>query len=642
MSGIILISFSQVFAQNTTIGCNETQWTEQLIAILSRGMTMLSWLWIPIAMLGGKLMGNGFIYGEFFNLDNVLFSLWKISSTFANFLVVIFIIQELVSQFWSGGIDKWKMTKYILKMGGWILLANMSWFLIGVTIDISTILTTTISALPSTYISQDNKVKDTILESLGKARIQSKREIKLNTQQCDGQKTIEIIEGEQQLSINQKSDTEILDSILPKGDNINGPLLYLGMSVLKIQDLTNTTNVPDHDLTSWLFVISTRLSIIIVFMIALISIVMVNIIRIIVVWFFVAFAPLLIILYFVWKKDYYENTLLKWFTIQNIVKSIFAPVIATWLMSIWLIMIVIMQWFLQFNNKEIILDNVVLSSSSQWSTIWLENIFHTTIGWDFLWQDDGNQIKNTLTNILLIIFTLLILYGVVKALQMYLKDGIWGEFISNAINLWTNALWSLPMIPLPWGWFWSINAASKVASDKFKDIKSWFSINTSDQDIAIENMFKDKLGMKKSLYSDSYKWLKKLTRSFDNKRLWEADYKNIINAYWKGWIIDYYRWENTTLSSIDSNTKTLETFFKNIAWRPFSLWGNTYNLSSRENWKTTIESFVNENYNKGNNKNLFQKIYQDMGWDWTKLTRWEDFWNKKIQRTGVETEKPTS
>jgi hypothetical protein len=67
--------------------------------LMNRILSLLSWLWIPIATIAGKLMGNGFLYGEFINLDKVLYFLRNMSRTFANFLVVGLIIAELIKQF---------------------------------------------------------------------------------------------------------------------------------------------------------------------------------------------------------------------------------------------------------------------------------------------------------------------------------------------------------------------------------------------------------------------------------------------------------------------------------------------------------------------------------------------------------------
>jgi hypothetical protein len=114
LSGILLLSISPVFA--ATINCDPNSMTDQLTNLLNRILALFSWLWIPFAIFAGKLMGNGFIYGEFFNLDKVLYFLWNLSRTFANFLIVVLIIGELIKQFTGGGIDGSKMMKYILKM----------------------------------------------------------------------------------------------------------------------------------------------------------------------------------------------------------------------------------------------------------------------------------------------------------------------------------------------------------------------------------------------------------------------------------------------------------------------------------------------------------------------------------------------
>jgi len=119
--------------------------------------------------------------------------------------------------------------------------------------------------------------------------------------------------------------------------------MYLGIGVLRLQDFLNTTNIPDDNLTYKLFVISTRVGITLLFMVALIVLVIINIFRIVAIWFFVSFAPLLILLNFADKDKSYQTGLLEKFSISNIVKSIFAPVIAVGLMSIGLIVIVIMQ-----------------------------------------------------------------------------------------------------------------------------------------------------------------------------------------------------------------------------------------------------------------------------------------------------------
>jgi len=92
----------------------------------------------------------------------------------------------------------------------------MSWFLIGATIDVSTILTTTIGALPSTYIAQDSKAQETMQVAVNNAKNQSKMTIHLTTTQCDLNKTVTTENKDN--NTEQKSTEEIMDMILP-GEN---------------------------------------------------------------------------------------------------------------------------------------------------------------------------------------------------------------------------------------------------------------------------------------------------------------------------------------------------------------------------------------------------------------------------------------
>lgn len=632
---LLALGFSTTFAQNITTAtniCDTKELSTQLADLLTWVLAMLSWLRIPIAIFAGKLMNNGFIYGEFFNLDKVLYFLRNISRTFANFLVIALIIGELIKQFWSGGINQWKMMKYILKLWWWIFLANLSRFLIWATVDISTILTTTVWSLPSTYIAQNNTSKDIMLNAIKAAKLQSKQTIKLNTKQCDTYPTVEFSNKNttQQL---EKSEQEIMDMILPTENSVSGPLMYLWIGVLKIQDYLNTTNIPNGDVMYILFVIGTRIGITILFIIALIVLVIINIFRIVAIWFFVAFAPLLILLQVADKEKSYQTGLLTKFSIQNIIKSIFAPVIAVWLMSIGLIVVVVMQWFLQ-NTENIQLDDVGMSinPNTKTSSIGVNGIFETTMAWDILWKDDGNLVKNTFSNILLIIFTLFILYGVVQALSSFLKDGIWWEIISKAVDLWWQALSMIP-VPLPWWGTASIGSVGRTIDRRIDTMSRTLDNKWRDQDTAIENQIRKSMWLKTNLYSDSYKWLTKLTKSFEWKTtLGEEDYNKIISEYHKSWIIEHYKWENTTLSAIDS-TNTLQNFFKWVAWKRLVIWNNTYTFSTwkKEDWTDhNIESFITKNYK--DNKTFFNKVYKDMWWDINKLTDWSSFWNKPFKR----------
>lgn len=622
LSILTIVSVSPVFAidncdQNLTVQFEDT---------LKRLLNMFSWLRLPLATLAGKLMGNGFIYGEFFNLDKILYSLWGMSRTFANYLVGILILytlsQKLLTEENFNGPE---MMKYILKMWGGVILANMSWFLIGATIDVSTILTTTVAAFPSTFVAQDSKAKDYMLQTIKTSRWQYTKTIHLGKTCKDAQK----LESQTPLTDTNttiETDQEILDKILPQKDSITWPLMYIGIGVLKVQDFIYDAN------ESWsamndIFIVSTRLAIVWLFFTIILVLLIINIFRIVTIWFAVSFAPLLIIAYFWDYLDSIEE--LKKFSLGNIIKSIFAPVIAVGLMSIGLIVIVIMQGFLQSSQTAVSIDNINLQSSQDGSSIGVDGIFNTTIQGDIFEKKDGNAIKNTFTDILMIILTLFILYGISQALSKFMSWTRWDETIQTVSTLSSNALSSIPMIPLPWGWKTNFHSLSKTANEQYENIRSKFT-SKNNGDTVIENAFRKKLGLKPILDTEAYNWLHKLTKSFEWKTLWSSHYNSMIKEY-NNEIIDHYRKENISIKQIDSNSNTLSTFFKNIANTKIEIdWTTTNPFWAWKQGETTIETFIKENYNT--NKKFFEKVYTDMGWDATKITTGDDFWTKNIIR----------
>jgi len=92
-----------------------------------------------------------------------------------------------------------------------------------------------------------------------------------------------------------------------------------------------------------------RLAVIVMFVLVLIILIVINIMRIVYLWFFIAFAPLLLLAYIV-QKDKTNKTISNFlpnFSLDNIIKIVFAPVIITGLMGIAMIVVVLMQQVLQ-------------------------------------------------------------------------------------------------------------------------------------------------------------------------------------------------------------------------------------------------------------------------------------------------------
>ncbi len=221
----------------------------------------------------------------------------------------------------------------------------MSWFLIGATIDISTILTTTVAALPSTFVAQNSDAKEKIIQSVRNTRQTATIKVNLSNSCGDAKKSTETSNTDINNNTPPPTDEEIYDMILPKDDSITGPLMYIGIAVLQVQDFVyDDVDGLFKSGTTALFVIMTRLAIVLVFVIIIIMLIVINVFRIVTIRFAVSFAPLLIVAMASGDDESRKKMdLLKNFSLINIIKSIFAPVIAVGLMSIGLIVIVIMQ-----------------------------------------------------------------------------------------------------------------------------------------------------------------------------------------------------------------------------------------------------------------------------------------------------------
>lgn len=96
----------------------------------------------------------------------------------------------------------------------------MSWFLIGATIDVSTILTSAVGALPGTYFNSDQTSKLKIIESSQVNESQRRMTLDTTSKLCDLNKIL-TQEAKPQTGIDQESEAELLDKILPQNDSIS-------------------------------------------------------------------------------------------------------------------------------------------------------------------------------------------------------------------------------------------------------------------------------------------------------------------------------------------------------------------------------------------------------------------------------------
>jgi hypothetical protein len=309
-------------------------------------------------------------------------------------------------------------------------------------------------------------------------------------------------------------------------------------------------------------------------------------------------------------------------------------------------MIVIMQKVLQTNDTMIERDTITIDKSAQWSIIGVDGVFETTIGGDIFGKRTGDQIKNTFSDLMLIAFALLILYGIIQVLVKFMKDGIWWEIISNVARVWWQALSTLPMIPIPLkgGGFsrTSLSSLGKVAGNIGRQFDQWFREWAADQDTAITNKLREAVGLKPELSSSAYKWLTSIATRI-GKYTWThvsaADYDYIMKEYEP--IVKSYKWEARSISDMNNSGRdVLSLFLKNIANNQIQL--STFgDFSGKlDKWWTKAdgkekspEEFITENYNKSTqHAKFFKAIYEKLWWNSESIYSGKAFWSEAIKR----------
>lgn len=156
---------SSVYAQSWTAPENLT---DTLFNVLWAGLNLLYLITLPVLVIAGKAMDNSMIYGEFINLDKPLHMLRNLSRTFANFAIGWVILRKVVQYIFNFSDNKSPafLKSMMIKWVGIVLGINFSWFAIGALIDLSTITTYSLWAMPLSILKETNS-KDMPILSVG-------------------------------------------------------------------------------------------------------------------------------------------------------------------------------------------------------------------------------------------------------------------------------------------------------------------------------------------------------------------------------------------------------------------------------------------------------------------------------------------
>lgn len=440
---ILLLVFSIIwifswFTFADGLACSEDSVKSTFVEILYDALTFLSRGWIVFANLAGKFMTNDAVYGTFLHLDSTLWTFWNVMKNIANFLlwflVLYSILKNLLTPTWLVQSKPLDTIKNTLIAG---ILIQMSWFLVWVALDISTICTAAIGSFPAQFMTIDDEfqsdVRDTVLYTYNHKLI-----VDYNSNDYIRVETWWHAEN----NVSDDEVNQLLDTILPSTDSLSGPLIYIGMSVFDFRDFN--VHRPDECSKWWNMLLSVWLdwAVVIAYSIIMLLLFIFNLMRILILWIVIPSMPLIIVAkVFDFKL---ENTLWEIANIWNILKLIFKPVLMVWILSIVLIIMVLIKGIINndhWSSKvEIPNTNLTMTTKENGSSMDIEGLLNVNLDW----------YKEWFAGVVVYILWLCLMCFVLKMATF--KTGI--SFIDDTIQ-WIfdktkSFMTSAPIIPIPW------------------------------------------------------------------------------------------------------------------------------------------------------------------------------------------------
>lgn len=535
---LLFVVWTMTLAQGTPTPLenklNDAQFLNQLIELLA-------WLWIPLAMIAGKLMTNTFVFGEFINFDIYLRGMWNISKVLANLTIGFFFfwrVRDLI--FLPDKLTGSEVGKSIW----WYLLAGVliqaSWFLVWATLDVETVTTAAAGALPALVIQENSDRWGQIITATRESWIVwSKISLnKLNNGSIDYQLTPPVTWTQ------TASNSEILDAILPSYNSLSGPLYFIWFSIFKFHKYaTVSTSAINNvqDLSQVLTGTTIRVLIQLAFVIFMFLLIVINVIRVWYLWMIIALSPFIILL-LVMKWTMWigiidkieEGTGLK-FDIATILAYIFQPTIIVIFMSLTLIAVTALWQWLGTGNINV----------QDYAGLTITDTGATHAAFEFASQgdifdnfaDNGKWIFKNLVMVWLI-FAMLLWMITLSATSLKI------EFIGSIAKKLQNSLINIPFIPIAtMQTFWK-NELAKAGIN----IGAW-EINFDNK---AANEFREMLWIKPEIDAIDTNELSKLT-------------KDPINFFNKAQDLrDKRKW--LSLAENNAFANNLVTLINNIQW----------------------------------------------------------------------------
>ena len=461
---LVFLVFVGFFVANTFAAgqTGDMSTTDKLAKFFYHIVSFLSWWWVILANLAGKLMTNDILYWSFLHLDTSLWNLWNIIKNFANFalwfMILFAVIQNIFVWTFGKWNDKWAPLKVIKKALIAGVLIQMSWFLMWAVVDLSTIMTSAVWSFPSQFLASDDKFRwnfNENLKSLNKAKVSFDwDEAKWGPIEQDA------------WSMEEDDIKQLIDSIMPGHDSVSGPLLFLGLSVFEFNEITFLNETPEFlDDSSedkwWQLFMSIWISatVLIVFSLMMLFIFVFNLFRIIVIWIIIPLLPMIILLKVfdikLGGKGGSSSDLQSFVDIKNIIVLVFKPIIMVWALSLILVILILVKSIMTSNNKvgKFSMNddqmNIVTESVNPGAE---DEVYNSTIQAEWLFEFTMSNTKTTIADLIVYLLALFLIYFLTK---ITISTKTWFGFIDKALENGFESLEkiakNLPIVPIAGG-----------------------------------------------------------------------------------------------------------------------------------------------------------------------------------------------
>ncbi|HKL43769.1 MAG TPA: hypothetical protein VJ892_00655 [Candidatus Absconditabacterales bacterium] len=446
-----------LFVGKTYAADGEISGIDWVSKVLSLVLSLASWVWIIFANLAGKLMTNDLVYGSFLHLDASLWTLWNIIKNFANFALGFMVLFAIVKSIFSinSGSGEWKPLPVIKKTLIAGVLIQMSWFLLGAVIDVSTIMTSAIAAFPSQFMASSDEFKGHFNDNL--------RELPKGKLKFDAKNESDIVQREPypESPFADMTDDElngVIDTLMPGHDSMSGPLIFLGLSVFNFNDIEKHSGSMDSesDITDWgdLFLdLGLSAIVLIFFTLMMFLIFLFNLFRILMLWIIIPLMPAIILLkVFKIEKIGDLGFLSEILKVSNIIKLIFKPVLMVGALSIVMVILILIDGVI---NKDDIASipltsdgNVMIETVKQPGG----ELYDSTIKSEGIMEFSMGSVKDGFADLIVYFLGLFLIFFVVKmAVSFKTGIGFIDKSLDNIFDGFKKIAATIPVVPMPGG-----------------------------------------------------------------------------------------------------------------------------------------------------------------------------------------------